>query len=143
MGREEPLRPGERHARLQDRRQVARVVLEDPVQARGGEHDVGLLRAGTELRAAADGHDTQAPLCRLPQQLGRALVVLRDLVARRQNRSATPARSSGCSRYGPGTSPQSRGVGITFPGFASPAGSNAQRRRWNASRSASENISGM
>jgi hypothetical protein len=30
-----------------------------------------------------------------------------------------------------------------LPGFASPAGSNAQRRRWNASRSASPNIAGM
>ena len=44
---------------------------------------------------------------------------------------------------GPGTSPHSRGVGITLPGLASPAGSNAQRRRWNASRSASPNIFGM
>ena len=44
---------------------------------------------------------------------------------------------------GPGTSPHSRGVGITLPGLASPAGSNAQRSRWNAARSGSSNIFGM
>ena len=37
-----------------------------------------------------------------------------------QKRSARPARSSGCWRYGPGTSPQSRGVGNTLPGLQMP-----------------------
>ena len=37
--------------------------------------------------------------------------------ARHQTRSARPAASAGCFRYGPGTSPQRRGVGNTFPGL--------------------------
>ena len=44
-----------------------------------------------------------------------------------QNRSATPSRSSGWRRYGPGTSPQRRGVGRSLPGLQSPSGSNARR----------------
>ena len=51
-----------------------------------------------------------------------------------------PADAAGT---GPGTSPHSRGVGITLPGFASPSGSNAQRSFWNAARSGSANIFGM
>ena len=35
---------------------------------------------------------------------------------------ASPARSTGCARYGPGTSPQSRGVGNTLPGLQRPRG---------------------
>ena len=38
-----------------------------------------------------------------------------------QKRSARPARSAGCARYGPGTSPHSRGVGNTLPGLHRPA----------------------
>ena len=61
-----------------------------------------------------------------------------------QNRSAMPGLPpAGAAGTGPGTSPHSRGVGITLPGLARPPGSNAQRSRWNASRSGSSNIFGM
>src|SRR5918993_1151188 len=55
-------------------------------------------------------------------------------------RSAKPAFSAGCWRYGPGTSPHMRGVGKTFPGLQMAAGSNACRSSCIVSRSASENI---
>ena len=37
-----------------------------------------------------------------------------------QKRSASPSRSSGCARYGPGTSPHSRGVGKHLAGVREP-----------------------
>ena len=43
-----------------------------------------------------------------------------------QKRSDTPSSSRGWRRYGPGTSPHSRGVGSSFPGLQSPSGSNAR-----------------
>ena len=60
-----------------------------------------------------------------------------------QKRSARPARSAGCARYGPGTSPQSRGVGNTFPGLQMPVGSNAHLTICIVSRSAAANSFGM
>ena len=60
-----------------------------------------------------------------------------------QNRSITPACSSGCGRHGPGRSPQSRGVGSTLPGLHTPSGSNAARAGAITVRSESLNIFGI
>src|SRR6185295_3729683 len=59
------------------------------------------------------------------------------------NRSARPAASTGCWRYGPGTSPHRRGVGKTLPGLQRPEGSNAARTRCISARSSGANIVGM
>ena len=93
-------------AGLDRAREVACLVLEDPVertQSRG-------RRRSVDRDAAALG----VPRARRP---------------RPQRRSARPSLSSGCWRYGPGTSPQRRGVGNSLPGFAIPAGSKARRTR--------------
>ena len=57
-----------------------------------------------------------------------------------QNRSATPATSSGCGTYSPGFSPHRRVRGNTLVGFDSCKGSKAQRTRCMVSRSGSANI---
>ncbi len=137
--RERPLGVGQPHAGAEHGRQVARVVLDDPVQPLGRENDLGIRQpAPRPLRPAAARPDRAAGRQEL-RRLGSG----RGCDRLHQNRSATPAASSGCCRYGPGTSPQSRGVGITLPGFARWSGSNAQRSFWNAARSSSPNIAGM
>ena len=137
--REDRLRVREPNPRAEHRGEVARVVLDDLRQPGRQEHHVrlGHGRAPVPLRAApARPH---RPAGR--EQLGG----LRGGGGRLdpQNRSATPAASTGCWRYGPGTSPHRRGVGMTFPGLARCSGSKAQRSFWNAARSGSENIDGM
>ena len=89
--------------------------------------------AGRVERAAAGRAAAEQPLCsadsRRPplDDAGQvARLVLEDRVELTLERSASPASSSGCARYGPGTSPQSRGVGKSLPGFARPSGSNAR-----------------
>ena len=140
----------DRHARLDDRREIALVVLDDPVQRRRRQLHVrvGSGRSPPKLRAAATHPQRDAFAPTGSHQCARLLLALWRFLAQLacphgQNRSAMPAASSGCCRYSPGTSPQSRGVGITLPGFARPAGSNAQRSRVKASKSGSSNMRGM
>ena len=139
---------GQRHARLEGRGEVACVVFEDAIEARAGELE-RRIRSGRPGQLGAGAVDPHA----FAGLVGGAQL-LRHLLGRRrcaapgglrlhQKRSANPASSSGWRRYSPGTSPHRRGVGITLPGLARWSGSNAQRRRWNAPRSASENWSGM
>ncbi len=97
------LRAGQRHARLQHRGQVAGVVLHDPVEARGGDLDVGPgIRRPAQLRAGAAQPHPAARLGggrQLAGQLGRRpRRAAADLGRRHQKRSATPACSSGCWR---------------------------------------------
>ena len=144
------LRRGQRDARVENRRQVALVVLDDvgrsppstarprPARRRRPSRASCPPRPGTHVgpRRRSGAAARRRPPC----EAGNSRVTVSEAT---QNRSAIPAASSGCWRYGPGTSPQRRGVGITFSGFAIPSGSNAQRRSWNVARSGSENIDGM
>ncbi len=59
------------------------------------------------------------------------------------HRSASPAASTGWTRWNPGTSPQSRGVGSNLPGLHSPSGSKAARTRSITVSASPLNIRGM
>ena len=91
---ERRLRLRERHAGLEHRGEVAHVVLEDPVQPAGLERLlVARGRSTAWCRRRPAGSGARARL----QQRRRLLDGRRP-----QNRSASPAASSGCCRYGPG-----------------------------------------
>ncbi len=135
----------ERHARLEHGGEVAGVVLDDAVEPQRRELPSRLRASSAPVGLGAGARDPHGTA-----GFAGGGERLRELLARggplgrpHQKRSATPACSSGWRRYGPGTSPHSRGAGITLPGFARCSGSNAQRRRWNADRSGSSNIDGM
>ena len=92
---ERALSLGQRDARLEHGGQVARVVLDDPVEARRGQLDFGLERRdpGPRQLGAGAAHTHRPALGRGGLELGG------ELVARRhQKRSATPACSSGWRR---------------------------------------------
>ena len=90
--------------------------------------------APVDLRAAAADHD-RLPLrptrAAMPRRLSRGAGTAGSPafgrrsasmlpIGRSTSRSARPAASTGCGRYGPGTSPHSRGVGNTLPGLQRP-----------------------
>ena len=90
--------------RLDGAREVARLVLEDPVEAVGGQVVADPQAAALGVRRREEPRAASSRL----ETLGNA-----DPLER-------------WTRYGPGTSPQSRGVGMTLPGLQSPCGSNAR-----------------
>src|SRR5215469_8526685 len=122
-------------------------VLHDPVQASGGQDQVGASGpVAPELGAAATGNHGQTVAVCAAKGGAQVLLVFRfdhpQIVKRfhGQKRSATPAVSSGCGTYSPGLSPQRRKRGKILVGLATSWGSKAQRRRCMVSRSGSANI---
>ena len=135
---------------------VQRRVLDHALQPLGGEHHLhaGRRRAQRELGPPSEEeHPLPVPLraAKHLHRLGqRPRAFLTGRCQRLQvtgrgghPRSASPASSVVCGRYGPGRSPQSLGVGNTLLGLKVVPGSNAQRTFAMVSRSASVNISAM
>ena len=98
-GRELGLRAGKRDAGLEYRREVALVVLDDPVEPLGSQVEVRGLGGRAPSRLAAAAHDSHglASRGRTRQRGGGRVEAGRAKLARHQNLVATPARSSGCS----------------------------------------------
>ena len=86
-------------ARLDRARQVARLVLEDAVEAR-------------RVEIVTDPHPP-CPRHAAPRRSAAASLE----AGHARNARQRPILSRGCMRYGPGTSPQRRGVGTTLPGI--------------------------
>ena len=133
--RQLPLRPRERHAGLEDRRQVAGVVLERRVQAAGVQLERGRVAGHAPVAlggAADDPHRRRRPRPRRASAaaaeskspgVSRSGVIAVDgsleLVApTSRSRSQRTLRASA----GSGVSPQSVGAGISLPGIGQAAG---------------------
>ena len=137
-----------RGAGLDRRGEVSMLMRQEAMEAARVEHGVDPLRRRPSpiLVPAAAKDDGQFLLRGAPQHLA---PFRRRTGSRRRSDPARlpsfrePAASTGCARYGPGTSPQSLGVGNTLPGLHSPFGSKAPRTRCINARSSAVNIVGM
>ncbi len=139
------------HPRFDGNHQVAGGVLDQLRQAVGVDHRIQRLRRGAERHLGAASHEGDSQLLTVgpPKRLaclGHRPGSVRPLGNHPQNgpghpRPASPLVSRACGTYLPPRSPQSRGVGKTFPGLKLPFGSNAQRSKFIAAKSASLNNS--
>ena len=114
---------GQPHARLRDADEVAGLERDHAVELAQREELALRGAAPAELGAAAARDQRLAGGIGLPHELGDLLLRGR---SQHQNRSPRPAASTGCTRWNPGTSPHSRGVGSSLPGLEGAPGSNAR-----------------